>query len=105
MQDPTWRSKTKKDPGIPNLFPFKDKILAEIEEGRRRKEEEKAHLRQVAKEQRLGGATATDAMDDDEEFEQFDAEGNELLAEASSDDEDSMQVVGPSHHIHALRLY
>lgn len=30
--------------------------------------------------------------DDDDEFEQFDAEGDELLAE-DSDDEDSMQVV------------
>lgn len=30
--------------------------------------------------------------DDDEEFEQFDAEGDELLAE-DSDEDDSMQVV------------
>lgn len=30
--------------------------------------------------------------DDDDDFEQFDAEGDELLAE-DSDDEDSMQVV------------
>jgi nuclear GTP-binding protein len=33
-------------------------------------------------------------MEGDEEFEQFDAEGDELLAEDSSEDEDSMQVVG-----------
>jgi nuclear GTP-binding protein len=32
-------------------------------------------------------------MEDDEEFEQFDAEGDELLADDSSEDEDSMQVV------------
>lgn len=31
--------------------------------------------------------------DDDDEFEQFDAEGDELLADDSSEDEDSMQVV------------
>ena len=67
--------------------------MAEVEEGRRKKEEEKARLRQIAKEQRLGGATATDAMEGDDEFEQFDAEGDELLAEDSSEDEDSMQVV------------
>lgn len=36
-------------------------------------------------------------MEDDEEFEQFDAEGDELLAEDSSEDEDSMQVVGLLH--------
>jgi nuclear GTP-binding protein len=32
-------------------------------------------------------------MEDDEDFEQFDAEGDELLAQDSSEDEDSMQVV------------
>jgi nuclear GTP-binding protein len=90
-KDPTWRSKTKKEPGIPNLFPYKDKILAEVEEQRRRKEEEAARRRQLAKEQNQGGATAEDAMEDDEEFEQFDAEGDELLAD-DSEDEDSMQV-------------
>ncbi|KAF1817514.1 GTP-binding protein [Eremomyces bilateralis CBS 781.70] len=34
-QDPTWRSRLKKDPGIPNLFPFKEKILDQIEEKKR----------------------------------------------------------------------
>ena len=32
LQNPEWRSKIKKDPGIPNLFPFKDKLLHDIEE-------------------------------------------------------------------------
>lgn len=41
----------------------------------------------------MSGASAEDAMEDDEEFEQFDAEGDELLADDSSEDEDSMQVV------------
>jgi nuclear GTP-binding protein len=43
------------------------------------------------KQQALTGQGAEDAMDD-EEFEQFDAEGDELLA-GDSDDDDSMQVV------------
>jgi nuclear GTP-binding protein len=43
------------------------------------------------KQQALTGQGAEDAMDD-EEFEQFDAEGDELLAD-DSDDDDSMQVV------------
>ncbi|EPE36662.1 P-loop containing nucleoside triphosphate hydrolase [Glarea lozoyensis ATCC 20868] len=47
--NPEWRSKLKKDPGIPNLFPYKDKILAEIEEGRRRKAEDVARRRAEAK--------------------------------------------------------
>ncbi|KAF1364757.1 hypothetical protein EJ07DRAFT_161741 [Lizonia empirigonia] len=91
-KNPEWRSKSKKDPGIPNLFPYKDKILAEVEEQRRQKEEDAVRRRELAKQQRANGGAAADAMeDDDEEFEQFDAEGDELLAE-DSDDEDSMQV-------------
>ncbi|KAJ4355090.1 nuclear GTP-binding protein nug1 [Ascochyta clinopodiicola] len=91
-KNPEWRSKAKKDPGIPNLFPYKDKILAEVEEQRRLKEEDAVRRRELAKQQRAGGVAAADAMeDDDDEFEQFDAEGDELLAE-DSDDEDSMQV-------------
>ncbi len=30
-KDVTWRSRTKKDPGIPSNFPYKAKILEEIE--------------------------------------------------------------------------
>ncbi|XP_062522598.1 guanine nucleotide-binding protein-like 3 homolog [Corticium candelabrum] len=40
--------KTKKDPGIPNLFPFKDQILKQAEEKKRRLEE----VKQRQKEQR-----------------------------------------------------
>jgi nuclear GTP-binding protein len=79
----------KKDPGIPNLFPYKDKILAEVEENRRLKAEETARFRQLAKEQRAnGGAPAGVAG----EFEDFDAEDNELLDDGS-EDEDAMDVV------------
>ena len=45
-QNPEWRSRLKKDPGIPNLFPYKDKILHEIEEKRRLREEEYAKKRE-----------------------------------------------------------
>jgi nuclear GTP-binding protein len=101
-KNPEWRSKSKKDPGIPNLFPYKDKILAEVEEQRRKKEEENALRRQLAKEQKLAGGAVADAMEDDEEFEQFDAEGDELLADDSSEDEDSMQVDNSSNPMAAL---
>lgn len=55
-KNPQWRSRLKKDPGIPNLFPYKDKILAEVEESRRRKEEETQRRRELAKAQRNGTA-------------------------------------------------
>ncbi|MCJ1273663.1 hypothetical protein MMC21_001456 [Puttea exsequens] len=47
--NPQWRSRLKKDPGIPNLFPYKDRILHEIEEKKRLKEEEFARKRAEAK--------------------------------------------------------
>ncbi|KJX99052.1 GN3L_Grn1 domain-containing protein [Zymoseptoria brevis] len=57
-KNPQWVSRLKKDPGIPNLFPFKDKILAEVEEARRNKEEEKERRKLVAKAQREGRTLA-----------------------------------------------
>ncbi|KAF2638069.1 hypothetical protein P280DRAFT_520656 [Massarina eburnea CBS 473.64] len=86
-KNPQWRSKTKKDPGIPNLFPYKDKILQEIEEKRRLKEEEAAQRKELAREQRLRGETA---MDTNEGVEGFLDE--EDLLEDESDNDDSMQV-------------
>ena len=49
FQNPEWRSRLKKDPGIPNLFPYKDRILHEIEEKKRLKEEEFQRKREEAK--------------------------------------------------------
>lgn len=31
-KDPTWRSKVKQDPGIPNLFPYKEQLLQEAQQ-------------------------------------------------------------------------
>jgi nuclear GTP-binding protein len=44
----------KKDPGIPNLFPYKEKILQEIEEKKRLKEEEATRRKADAKAQASG---------------------------------------------------
>lgn len=58
-KNPQWRSRLKKDPGIPNLFPYKAKILAEVEENKRRKEQEAQRRRDVAAAQRNGSAATT----------------------------------------------
>ncbi|KAJ5047267.1 uncharacterized protein L3040_003104 [Drepanopeziza brunnea f. sp. 'multigermtubi'] len=94
-KNPEWRSKLKKDPGIPNLFPYKDKILAEIEEGRRRKAEEAEKRRADAKatktgersgeqverevEARMEGVEGDDAMDEDTD-EDLDEDANPMAA-------------------------
>ena len=70
--------------------------MAEVEEKRREKEEENARRKELARQQKLGGAVTADAMDDDAEFEQFEAEGDELLADDS--DDDSMEVVSLYMH-------
>lgn len=81
-KNPEWRSKLKKDPGIPNLFPYKDKILAEIEEGRRRKAEDAANRRAEAKATKTGAQIEREVearMEgvDEEDIEAMDAEMEE----------------------------
>lgn len=60
--NPQWRSRLKKDPGVPNLFPYKAKVLAEIEEGKRRKEEEQLQKREMAKARREGRAVVDEPL-------------------------------------------
>ena len=69
-KNPEWRSKLKKDPGIPNLFPYKEKLLHQIEEDRVRRKEEQQRRRELAKAARTDGAqegagNEGDRMEDD----------------------------------------
>ncbi|OQN98815.1 hypothetical protein B0A48_15161 [Cryoendolithus antarcticus] len=94
-KDVTWTSRLKKDPGIPKSFPFRDQVLAEVEDTKRRREEEQMAKRVAAKARRAGtavehagmgsaGAAANgivdgeDADDGDEEME--DKGGNPMAA-------------------------
>ncbi|KAI2466147.1 P-loop containing nucleoside triphosphate hydrolase protein [Annulohypoxylon bovei var. microspora] len=89
-KNPQWKSKLKKDPGIPNLFPYKEKILHEIEEGRRRKQEEQQRRKELAKAAKTG---TEDAADNDEtvmegaEAEDFDGFADEAMDEDGVDDD------------------
>lgn len=78
-KNPQWRSRLKKDPGIPNLFPHKDKVLAEIEESKRKKAEEQERRREVARVQREGSKVKVAAATDEEEEEELmdDGDGEE----------------------------
>ncbi|CAE6538003.1 unnamed protein product [Rhizoctonia solani] len=57
-KNPQWKSKHKKDPGIPSTLPFKEDILAEIEASRRQAEEDKLRRKEV-KQSRSEPETAT----------------------------------------------
>jgi nuclear GTP-binding protein len=74
----------KKDPGIPNLFPFKDKILAEIEEKKRLKAEQAQSVREAAKAKRSEGIDET-AMEVEENPPD---EDGDLIEEIMKEDED-----------------
>lgn len=94
-KNPQWRSRLKKDPGIPNLFPYKDQVLAEIEENKRKKQEEQQRRRDLARAQRTGkkipvagpSAGAEGAEDEDADLmdpemeEEADVEGDEAMEE------------------------
>lgn len=73
-KDVTWRSRNKKDPGIPASFPYKDKIITELEENRelekKKKEEMKLQKQQEKQEALSKGEMVDDVMEEDEEEEQ-----------------------------------
>src|SRR6266480_3148275 len=90
-QDPTWRSRLKKDPGIPNLFPYKEKLLQEIEEKKRSKEEEAARRKADAK-ARVNG---TNAQEEQDVIEADDDVMYDLGSEDEQDDESMEDNVNP----------
>ncbi|RMZ83882.1 hypothetical protein DV737_g1422, partial [Chaetothyriales sp. CBS 132003] len=83
-KNPQWKSRLRKDPGIPNLFPFKDKILEEVEEKKRKKAEEARLLRDSANANPMAALLAS-AQARAAEYEGADLQGD--MADEDSDDE------------------
>ncbi|KAG6000344.1 hypothetical protein E4U54_001444, partial [Claviceps lovelessii] len=98
-QNPEWRSKLKKDPGIPNLFPYKEKLLQEIEEKRMRKAAEAQKKREMAKAARTG-AVESNAKDEDG-MDDVDV-GEDGGAEEDMDDEIMDEDIDESNPMAAL---
>ncbi|EEB08832.1 GTPase Grn1 [Schizosaccharomyces japonicus yFS275] len=69
-KNPQWKSRIPKDPGIPNSFPFKEELLAQIEDQKRIKEEERMLRKQAAKENNGDGDMAIEDAAMNEEGEQ-----------------------------------
>ncbi|KAI0966560.1 P-loop containing nucleoside triphosphate hydrolase protein [Xylaria arbuscula] len=93
-KNPQWKSKLKKDPGIPNLFPYKEKILHEIEVARQRKQEELQRRREMAKAAKTGVTPAdSDAEDDNDVLGDDDMdgtfEGDDMMDEDDDEGDDS----------------
>ncbi|KAJ7929179.1 GNL3L/Grn1 putative GTPase-domain-containing protein [Mycena leptocephala] len=63
-KNPQWKSKHKKDPGIPNNFPYKDQILAEIADQRRVAAEEKQRRKEQKKVKKTADSDVDEELDD-----------------------------------------
>lgn len=92
-----WATEHKKDPGIPNNFPYKDAILAEVAEQRRivsmvyfsdfdvtNVQLKAAEEKQKRKEGKKGSKVEDVVMDEEDELEE-DEEEEEVVAETSKD--------------------
>ncbi|KAJ1333945.1 nuclear GTP-binding protein [Microdochium nivale] len=90
-KNPQWKSKLKKDPGIPNLFPYKERILHEIEEGRLRKQEEQQKRREALKATKTG----TTITGDDDAIVEDGAEGDDFEGDDNMVDEDDVDESNP----------
>ncbi|KAJ9126222.1 hypothetical protein QFC24_001945 [Naganishia onofrii] len=83
-KDVTWKSKKTTDPGIPNNFPYKEQVLAELAEQKRLAQEHKAAVKaakKAAQEEAVNGTKGGKKGGDDE------ADG------ADSDEEDNPGII------------
>lgn len=69
-KDVTWKSKTKKDLGIPNSFPYKEQLLQQIDQQKQNEAMEKERKKEEAREARANarsrGEYAPEPTEDDE---------------------------------------
>lgn len=86
----------KKDPGIPNLFPYKERLLQEIEEKKARKEEEARKRKEAAKAARTGlvekSKDGEQAMEEDLEDEDIEVE-DDMMEQDDVDESNPMAAL------------
>ncbi|CAK7900969.1 nuclear GTP-binding protein Nug1p [[Candida] anglica] len=63
-KDVTWKSRTKKDPGIPSSFPYKEQIIVELEEGRKAEQEKRAQLKLQRQQERAEALARGEQVDE-----------------------------------------
>ncbi|POS72388.1 GTP-binding protein [Diaporthe helianthi] len=91
-KNPEWRSKLKKDPGIPNLFPYKERLLQEIEEKKARKAEEARKRKEAVKAAKTG---QVGPADDGEQVMEEDIEGDDVDVDDDMMEEDDVDESNP----------
>lgn len=80
---------------MPNLFPFKDKILEEIEEKKRKKAEDAQRLRDKAKTRTSNETRGEEDKDEDEDDEMEGSGEDNLLDQEMLDDEQEGDTANP----------
>ncbi|KAH6845240.1 P-loop containing nucleoside triphosphate hydrolase protein [Chaetomium sp. MPI-CAGE-AT-0009] len=91
-KNPEWRSKLKKDPGIPNLFPYKEKLLHQIEEDRIRRKEEQQRRREAAKAAKSTQAGKSEEGDEQMDEDGMDEEFGEDVDDVMDEDDDDSDI-------------
>lgn len=83
-KDVTWKSRGNKDIGIPSMFPYKDKILEQIEVKRAQEEEIKEKQRQARLEKkRIALENGEEVSEDDEDMVDEEEDGMAALLESA----------------------
>lgn len=83
-KDITWKSRKPKDPGIPASFPYKDRIISELEESRRAEKEKREQQRLQKKLEREEAlARGEEVMEDNDEDDIDDGNGLGALLESA----------------------
>ncbi|KAL8387792.1 hypothetical protein RB595_009671 [Gaeumannomyces hyphopodioides] len=90
-KNPEWRSKLKKDPGIPNLFPYKERLLQQIEEAKIQKQEELRRRKEAAR----AAKAQKDGTGEDDAAEGADVGDDRMGDDAEMMDEDDVDESDP----------
>ncbi|KAG0675163.1 hypothetical protein C6P40_001886 [Pichia californica] len=85
-KDVTWRSRQKKDPGIPSSFPYKEQLIQEIEQRKQERDEHKLQMREQRKQAQLqqnGMQDDADMMEEENDDEEDRANDMAALLESA----------------------
>lgn len=98
--------KRRKDPGIPNSWPFKQELLQNIKHERERMEMRKVEEREMRKNGAAGATNLTELMTQaNQKQSEFDARRGASAATALNNNDDGIRTISTSHGQQSRRAY
>lgn len=82
-KDVTWKARGTRDPGIPSSFPYKDKIISELEETRKRDQEKREQLKLQRQQEREAAMARGEEVDMEDDMEEDEGNGMAALLESA----------------------